>query len=305
MLDGIKNEEEFVSTLQKMQNRMADIYRFNWNLHHTAQTLANASHLMMWSDNDILNDFTIATGDDMPLMIHIGHTVFRRNQRQLWDPNYEKVTNSYEHFCQKIGPVGVIMIDMRGNRIDWEGKQHPDNDFINDDQWTMIKSCFSDPEIAVMLVCAEIPFVGHDPSTVRGIIEAQPDQALLKDHWSYHGAELSKLLEQVFDWKEAGKSQGKEAVLIGGDIHVGVTTIITDHKTGLTCQQLTATPITNNVTKFYPPLTGKVDSRFSFEHKPLIMRNFALVDMTFPDHGKPVVTSNLVPDPHPENMKKK
>jgi hypothetical protein len=252
---------------------------------------------MIWSDNDLFNDFTISK-DVSPLMINVGQLVYRRYQRQLWDPNYEAHVDSSEEFCQKIGPVGIIMIDMRGNRIDNEGRQFPENAIVSPAQWRMIEGIFNDPEIKVALVCSEIPFVGDEPEVAKKN-STKPDLEFLKDHWVYSDKELVRLLELAFDWKHLGKSEGKEVVFIGGDIHVGVESIIHDHRHNQTVQHLTATPISNHVCKFFPALAGKVNDRFSYEHKVLAARNYGLIEINLENGVK--VNSKLVPDPSPKS----
>jgi len=295
--DGINSPAEFLATVSRVQNRLGDIYRFTWNLVHTARSLATGSHLMIWSDNDLFNDFTISK-DVSPLMINVGQLVYRRYQRQLWDPNYEAHVDSSEEFCQKIGPVGIIMIDMRGNRIDNEGRQFPENAIVSPAQWRMIEGIFNDPEIKVALVCSEIPFVGDEPEVAKKN-STKPDLEFLKDHWVYSDKELVRLLELAFDWKHLGKSEGKEVVFIGGDIHVGVESIIHDHRHNQTVQHLTATPISNHVCKFFPALAGKVNDRFSYEHKVLAARNYGLIEINLENGVK--VNSKLVPDPSPKS----
>jgi len=291
--DGVNSPAETLATVHRVQNRLGDIYRFTWNLVHTARSLATGSHLMIWSDNDLYNDFTIAK-DISPLMIHVGQLVYRRYQRQLWDPEYETRMDSSEEFYQKIGPVGIIMIDMRGNRIDFEGKQFPENAIVSPAQWKMIESVFADVDLSVILVCSEIPFVGDTPEVAKKNSKI-PDLEFLKDHWVYSDHELVRLLDIAFNWKHAGRAEGKEVVFIGGDIHVGAESVITDHHHNQTINHLTATPITNHVCKFFPALTGKVNERYSYEHKVVPKRNYGLVNINLEAGVK--VQSRLVVDP--------
>eukprot|EP01103_Thecamoeba_quadrilineata_P005838 TRINITY_DN1558_c0_g1_i1.p1 TRINITY_DN1558_c0_g1~~TRINITY_DN1558_c0_g1_i1.p1 ORF type:complete len:551 (+),score=132.59 TRINITY_DN1558_c0_g1_i1:55-1707(+) len=298
--DGM-DDEAFKAVSGRCINRLADIYRFTWNLPHTAGNLALGQHLMIWSDNDLYNDFTIAKTEHgttlANLMIHYGHLAYRRYQRQLWDVDYQHNPTAYtgeEHF-HKYGPVGVIMIDMRGSRLDWRGNQLMDNPFINETQWKMINGAFEDPEIKVMLICNEIPFVGDPPETIKQNA-AKPETEFLKDHWGYRPDELVKILELAFDWKAANPD--REIVFLGGDIHVGVESVITDAKTGLSAKQLTATPITNHVCKFFPALQGKVNDRFSYTHKPVDRRNYGLIDISIDETGKATVDNcKLILDP--------
>eukprot|EP01120_Amphizonella_sp_Union-15-10_P002906 TRINITY_DN131_c0_g1_i3.p1 TRINITY_DN131_c0_g1~~TRINITY_DN131_c0_g1_i3.p1 ORF type:complete len:520 (-),score=124.06 TRINITY_DN131_c0_g1_i3:66-1625(-) len=294
--DGIDNDDQLFKVCEKVQQRLADIYRFTWGLGHTAKTLAHSSHLMIWSDNDLYNDFTITKDDLAPLQIHLGHMVYRRYQRQLWDPNYKDVEHCEEEHFHKIGPVGVFLLDMRGNRIDFEGRQLLKNPIVSDEQWKMINTVFSDQSIKVLVVCAEIPFVEDTPEATIAASK-KPGLEFLTDHWTANPSELERILKIFFDWKAAGNGK-REIVLIGGDIHVGVDTVITDDTTGVTIRQLTATPITNHVTEFFPPLENKIFGRFSYKHTPVKVRNFAQVDISVGDDGVKV-KSELIRDPNP------
>ncbi len=55
-------------------------------------------------------------------------------------------------------------------------------------------------------------------------------------------------------------------LLIGGDIHCGVTSVVRDEITGLQIDQLTASPVTNHVCKFLPPLQGTLSERLDDFH---------------------------------------
>ncbi len=86
-----------------------------------SEVLANAPHLMIWSDNDVYNDFTLGVVEGVvlpPLVLKLAHEVYREYQRQLWDPDYEKHVGKHcdEFHFHKYGDVGVLFIDMRGNR---------------------------------------------------------------------------------------------------------------------------------------------------------------------------------------------
>jgi hypothetical protein len=70
------------------RERLRDVYRRTWNLPRTQQVLASCSHLMIWNDEDIFHNFTMARnslGDPISSdMIRMGHEIYREYQRQLW-----------------------------------------------------------------------------------------------------------------------------------------------------------------------------------------------------------------------------
>ena len=107
-----------------------------------------------------------------------------------------------------------------------------------------------------------------------------------------------RLLDSCFGWKSEGEETGvqREVLLIGGDIHCGVTSVIRDEETGLQMNQLTASPVTNHVCEFFPPAQGSISSRYNFSHLPLgqKFRNYADVSISIDDH-QVQVQAQLVP----------
>ena len=73
--------------------------------------------------------------------------------------------------------------------------------------------------------------------------------------------------------------------MLGGDIHIGVTSQIHDKKTDLTLTHLTTSPITNHVCRYFPELEGEISARYSYSHLPLgeTDRNYAdiSIDLEF------------------------
>ena len=61
----------------------------------------------------------------------------------------------------------------------------------------------------------------------------------------------------------------RDLIFIAGDIHCGVTSVVTDKTTGLQINHFTTSPITNHVCDFFPDLRGDLNERFHFNHLPL------------------------------------
>ena len=55
--------------------------------------------------------------------------------------------------------------------------------------------------------------------------------------------EAAWLFDVLFEWKAA--RPGREVLLLGGDIHVGVESVLRDARTGLSIRSISASPITN------------------------------------------------------------
>eukprot|EP01065_Artemidia_motanka_P018797 TRINITY_DN2213_c2_g1_i1.p1 TRINITY_DN2213_c2_g1~~TRINITY_DN2213_c2_g1_i1.p1 ORF type:complete len:803 (+),score=334.43 TRINITY_DN2213_c2_g1_i1:47-2410(+) len=282
---------------EKSIERLRDAYRDTWTFPGVRRALAHSSHLMLWSDNDVANDFTVLKDPRDPSkqayppgLLRCAMEVYREYQRQLWDTNLAGLADPVEewHF-HMYGRVGIFMMDMRGSRIDAAGNQQPGK-ILTEAQKAALVSAFKTEQMSCMLLCSEIPYVGDDPTVIQ---EKAKKFVFLEDHWPYHLEELSWLLDLCFDWRH--EREGREVVLIGGDIHVGVESTIKDKKTGAVIKSITTSPITNHVCGFFPALSGSVGDRYTYEHKVLKKkRNFVYIDIQWEDDGKCNVRVDLV-----------
>jgi len=266
--------------------KLQEAYRATWYPPEVATVLAHTSHIMIWSDNDVANDFTILKRNDgsqayTPSFLRVGMRVYRMYQRQLWDHScvfagkaLEERDEVEEWNFHRFGPCGVFMIDMRGNRIRPDGTQK-DGPILSARQKKAIEEAFCASGLTCMLICSEIPFVGDPPDV---IVEKQKKFPFLADHWPYQIQELMWLLDLCFGWKVG--ASGREVIMLAGDIHVSVESVITDKHTGHTIKHVTTSPITNHVCGFYPELQGSLTDRYSYSHKPMLgMRTFCTIDL--------------------------
>lgn len=262
-------------------------YRETWNKRMTREALQRGSHLMIWSDNDVANDFTTLKDQEgeqayPPAFLQCGIEVYRQYQRILWDPSTAGMPGDDEYFQEFhshiYGPVGIFLMDMRGNRITGDGVQHSSNPIMGEEQWAAIHDFFHTDGLKVAILAAEIPFVGDDPETIR---EKAEKFDFLTDHWPYNLDDLVRLLDLCFAWK-AEDEDGREVVMLGGDIHCGVTSVIRDSETDLTINHLTTSPVTNHVCEFFPESKGALSERYSYEHQALGLnqRNYAEIQIT-------------------------
>jgi len=313
--DNDKTLQLFDSTFSELSERMQGKmkkrarallrkkYRDTWNMKMTKDTLQRGSHLMVWSDNDVANDFTTMKTQDgeqayPPAFLQCGIEVYRQYQRLLWDPETphsiddadpdEYFTEFHSHVY---GPIGIFLIDMRGNRITADGVQHSENPLVSEYQWSEIEDFFQTPDLKVIIIGSEIPFVGDDPVSIQ---EKAEKVDFLKDHWPYNLEDLERLLDLAFNWK-AEAEDDRDVVFIGGDIHCGVTSVIRDEETDLTITHLTTSPITNHVCKYFPDLHGRINDRYTYDHMPLgdNQRNYA--EITISLQPTLSVTSQLKP----------
>jgi len=254
---------------------------------------------MIWSDNDVTNDFTIARNPDGlqswdKEYLSTAMRVYRMYQRALHDPKVNTVQADLDHridveewHSHIYGPLGVFFIDMRGNRIQPDGQIKPIKamptdklpNIMSDKQRKEMLQLFANEDLMCIVICAEIPFAGENP---EGIQEKALKFPMLKDHWCYQMEELCFILDNAFKFKAS--KPGRECILLGGDIHVSVETIITEMKTGIEILQLTTSPITNDVSRFRPVLEGDIDRRYVYKHNPkpyVKQRTFAMLDISF------------------------
>jgi len=278
-------------------------YRKTWGQVEKAIALANTSNLMIWSDNDVGNNFTVVYNKEgkqkFPApYLSVGMDCYRIYQRSLWDPgcferkaeeplwdpgSFERKAGQpavEEWYYKQYGPFGILMLDMRGNRVTPEGALREGlPPILSDRQKEFIRGAFSSEGLSCMVVCAEIPFVGADPSKVK---EQAEKIVLLKNHWVHEIEDCIWMLDLCFEWKAA--VPGRELIMLTGDLHIGVDSTITDSKTGLSVRHITASPITNEVSPFHTEEKGSLNERYSFVSKPIRkQRNFCVVNLELRD----------------------
>ena len=267
--------------------------------------MKRVSNLMIWSDNDVANDFTTMKKEDGSQMYHpnflqCGMRAYREYQRRLWDPECrshlgEEVEEWHSHVY---GNIGIFMCDLRGNRINGSGVQSSDNSLLSAKQWSDLETFFANPELKVIIICSETPFIGDEPEVVKKTVADIPSLAFLRDHWPYNEDELIRLLDLCFAWKNKSEVDDipRELILIGGDIHCGVTSIVRDNETGMQITQLTTSPVTNHVCGFFCKLSGNISQRYNFSHLPLgdKFRNYADVHINIAEDDV-FVQAKLVP----------
>ena len=105
-------------------------YRNVFSRDSKADCMASVSNLMIWSDNDVANDFTVLKNEAgeqayHPNFLLCGMRAYREYQRRLWDPQcLLAVPSTIEEWHEHVyGAIGIFMFDLRGNRITGDGRQ--------------------------------------------------------------------------------------------------------------------------------------------------------------------------------------
>ena len=298
--------EKQASMMQRGRELWRNKYRKIFSTDGKVTVMSKVSNLMVWSDNDVANDFTTMKNEDgtqryHPNFLKCGMRTYREYQRRLWDPacsldyGNEDVKEWHSHIY---GSIGIFMFDLRGNRITRDGFQMSENSLLSAAQWADLEEFFKTPNLRAIVLCSETPFVGDEPKVCKQKVKECLDMSLLRDHWPFNEDELIRLLDLCFSWKAMGEKSGidKDVLLIGGDIHCGVTSVIRDDETALQITHLTTSPVTNHVCKYFPPLFGNISERYNFSHLPLgrKFRNYADIFINI-DEEDVFIQSKLIP----------
>jgi len=292
--------------MKRAQELLAKKYRDTWNKLKTRECLQQGCHLMIWSDNDVANDFTTLKDQNgeqayPAAFLQAGIKMYQEYQRSLWDINFSGGLDEmpgddeyfHEYHSHVYGPVGIFLMDIRGHRITEDGIQKSDNPMICEAQWDAFDAFFDNEDLKVIIVASEVPFVGDDPITIQ---EKAAKVDFLKDHWPYNKDELVRVLDKCFNWKSQNENE-REVLLIGGDIHCGVTSEIFDNETDLTIRHVTTSPVTNHVCPYYPDNVGAINERYNYVHNPLgdKYRNYAEIVINFEPSTQVFVNLQRVP----------
>jgi len=302
-----QEEKEEKERDRKIVEEYQKVYRKMWNAPDVAKIFANVSHLMLWDDHEIRNDFgTLPQDRDRSSMDYqiakCARKAYWLYQRQLWDDVEDVDSPDREHddecSMHRFGWFGVMMVDGRGSRsFAVSGEKKPGDDahpFFSGSQWNKVSQALSPgglyDETKCLVVCHSMPplFMSTWASQCMGKIPAQVDKMGL----GLSPDEQCEYIELMHQWK--ARTQG-EILLVGGDLHFGVQTDVMD-KDGK--QVLFKSLISSAISNSPPPLPvyymlrsfladrhnglGKGGvNRYTFRHHRFVNeRNFGYVVMS-------------------------
>lgn len=116
----------------------------------------------------------------------------------------------------------------------------------------------------------------------------------LVDGWPYHGSELLRLLNGLYEWK--GNGSGKEVQFVCGGIGVGVDSMLKHEGSGVDIRQLITGPAASEPqSDLWAERTGVLDDNITYEHGPVITQhNCVLLRATGDGTGGAGVDANVV-----------
>ena len=156
IFDGLTSDKQTAMMLRG-RTLWRNKYRTVFSSEGKVDVLRQIPNLMIWSDNDVANDFTTMKNEDgtpkyHPKFLQCGMRTYREYQRRLWDPNCPlklQPSTSEWHYHYYGTSIGIFMFDLRGNRVDGQGVQYSDRPLISDEQWTDFDTFLAKPELRV------------------------------------------------------------------------------------------------------------------------------------------------------------
>lgn len=147
-----------------------------------------------------------------------------------------------------------------------------------------LRALLSEPQIQHLMLVCSIPLVmGSELNTqAAALVDVTQD---VRDQWATveNSGEHCEILHILANWVKDG---GKSVMLVGGDVHFGMHSIVTDEIGAPLFEQVVTSPITNEPTTGITGLMQDVFAgkcftlykRFVVRHDdPIHKRNYALV----------------------------
>ena len=135
------------------RERLREEYRESWNLPSKRYLMARCPSMMVLGALDICKGFdglfveeqladTTGAPPETTRVLRLALEVFGEYQLQLADPAYasklNKGTNEFFQF-RRVGYIGILTLDCRGNRLHRDGSRHHDNPILGSSQWKFIE----------------------------------------------------------------------------------------------------------------------------------------------------------------------
>lgn len=169
-----------------------------------------------------------------------------------------------------LGPLTVLMIDLRSARLEPGGSQAADNELLSNLQWEFIEKVLESETMRFLIVCSECPLI-YDVPSVDDINENSNSFEDLskkeKDAWSGNNQIQARLLSILFEWKMQHLNR-QFAVLAGATKNgFSAKTCIKDVNLRTDAYQYaTGAIISMSSAQQMTCMDGLLHDQFSFEH---------------------------------------
>ena len=92
---------------------------------------------------------------------------------------------------------------------------------LSEQHWQSLRSSLDTQGIQALVFASEFPVVDDAPEDAQRK-SLNPTRRFLRQRWPYHEAEVLRLLESIFGWRDAGVADARRAVILSGGLRVGV-----------------------------------------------------------------------------------
>ncbi|KAH7461408.1 uncharacterized protein KRP23_14252 [Phytophthora ramorum] len=186
-------------------------------------------------------------------------------EKQLVSYNQLLAPQRGEEFLFEVGSIGILMLDLRGSRMEPGGSQARENELLSNVQWGFIAETLQRTSIQLLVICTEVPLV--DDVVREGKSSVSTGSEEIETSWNANAEAQARLLSQLFEWK-LQQSKREFLVLAGANpVRCFAKMRVKDTKLRTEAEQITigaisAAPHRSAV----PRRRGFLHERFEFEH---------------------------------------
>lgn len=92
---------------------------------------------------------------------------------------------------------------------------------LSEQHWQSLRSSLDTQGLEAVIIASEVPLVDDAPEDAQRK-SLNPTRRFLRQRWPYHEPEVLRLLDSIFEWRDAGGVETRRAVILSGGLRVGV-----------------------------------------------------------------------------------